>query len=122
MQTCQVFAQTVTYTNYKLAIYSQQYTISFCCKKNLHILLLFFLFMLSFLHKIVVHRPVFIPFSTKDRDIHVYVHSWLTNNDDRNQQNDQLLSPFLLHNTLIYQLAILFINTTFFYWQDFQVG
>ena len=34
-------------------------------------------------------------FQTKDRDTHVYAPSWLPNDGNRNQQNNQLLDPFL---------------------------
>ena len=32
-------------------------------------------------------------FQTNDSDMHAYVHSWSSNNGDRNQQNNQLLGP-----------------------------
>ena len=35
-------------------------------------------------------------FQMKDSNMHVYAYSWLLNNDDRNQQNNHLLAPFLL--------------------------
>ena len=41
-------------------------------------------------------------FLTKNSNTHAYVHSWLPNNGDRNQQNNQLvLSLFLLKNVFI---------------------
>ena len=75
---------------------------------------------ISFLHKAIVHKPVFIPVSNKDANTHAYVyayvHSWSPNNGDRNQQNNQLLGPFLC-NMCFYWLTIPFIGITFFYWQ-----
>ena len=35
-------------------------------------------------------------FQPKDSIMHVYAHSWLSNDGDRNQQNNQILGPFLL--------------------------
>ena len=36
-----------------------------------------------------------IPFQTKDSNTHAHPHSWLPNDGHRNQQNNQLLKPFL---------------------------
>ena len=48
-------------------------------------------------------------FQTKDGDMHAYVHSWLPHDGDRNQQNNQLLHPFLC-NIFLYWLTIPFIG------------
>ena len=67
---------------------------------------------ISFLHKAIVHRSVFVPLSKRDSNTHEYAHSWSSQDSDRNQQNNQLSSPFL-YNTFLYWLANLLIDITF---------
>ena len=52
-------------------------------------------------------------FQTKDSSMHVYAHSWLSNNGDRKQQNNQLLGLFLLYHETTTLLACFFYDTNF---------
>ena len=51
----------------------------------------------------------------KDSDTHVYVHSWSSNDDNRNQN----FWGRFVYNMFIYCIAILFIGVMFFCWQAF---
>ena len=91
-------------TGYNVSIIKSpltQYT-NYHCKKNLFYC--YYLCLpnstLSFLYKTIVFKPVFVHFQTKDSDTHVYAHSWSSNYGHRNQQNKQLLGPFLLKHFL----------------------
>ena len=46
-------------------------------------------------------------FQPKDSNTHVYAHSWLSNNNDRNQQNDQLLEGTMINYCYIISMIIM---------------
>ena len=58
----------------------------------------------------IVHKSVFTPLQTNDSNMHVYAHSWSSDDTDRNQLNNQLLGLFLVQHSLVF----LFISITFF--------
>ena len=67
---------------------------------------------------IVPHKQLFrnlftLHLQIKDGNMYAYVHSWLPHDGDRNQQNNQLLNPFLC-NIFLYWLAIPFIDIIFY--------
>ena len=51
---------------------------------------------ISVLHKTIDQKPVLFHFQAKHSNMHAYALSWLPNNDESNQQDNQLLSSFLL--------------------------
>ena len=66
------------------SVNDSQYMIFYCCY------LCLLNNTLTFLDKANVYKSVSVPLS-RDNDMHAYAHSRWTNNDDKNQQNSQLL-------------------------------
>ena len=50
--------------------------------------------LVSILHEVIVHKSVFIPLSNKESSMYAYARSWLANNGDRNQQNNNFRAHF----------------------------
>ena len=92
------------YNTSSLSCLTQQY-INYHCRKNLFYCCSLCLRNSStcFLHTAIVHKPILFHFQTKDSNMYVYAHPLSPNDGDRNQQNNQLLSPFL-YNTFLYWL------------------
>ena len=52
----------------------------------------------------MVHKPVFIPLSNKDSDMHAYAHSWSPNGGDRIKPAKRLTfgAVLFIYNMVIY--------------------
>ena len=82
-----------------LTCHSQQY-INYHCEKSL-----FYCYSFCVCNSTISfqHKGNLFPFhfQTKDSNMYVYAHSWSPNDGNRNQQNSQLLSLFLLQHALV---------------------
>ena len=103
---------------YQLSNHHSQQYINYHCKNNLlyccslcfYVIVLYLFYIKWFFINLFSFH-----IQTKDSDMHVYVHSWLLNDCDRNQPNNQFLGLFFC-NMLLYWLTISCISVTFFYW------